>query len=604
MKNDVDGMAPVADKLVADVKRLHDRDPGAPSSSPRRSPTERSTCSTRSRRSKITGEEDRYSHTDLWDFEANVDGCAGRVRRGEADRRGARPRARGEDPDRLRRRARARSTRTRQGDGYVTYDQLTKADTRRSPRRSTRSPTSSRRSRRSSWSRAERGAAAASLRRAVPRRRRAASRPPLPARPAVAELGAVARGPRRADVRRRGRRSTASTRPGSSPPVQERCSSARSTCSDRRPRGAAARCSATWTDRGRAAHRPASRSVRSNRSNDEAAPGDTGEAVGLPPARAHDHGRARSERVRRPDGRDRMGLADRLARAARRDAERSAATCSTRTSPTATSRCSAAPTIPRSRSTRSTTSRASPGARRIGALDAARLRSDVDDHAAGGETPAQPAWVQGRHEQHQRPTTTRRCATTCGSASATDPEWMVGGSYVVMRRIRMLLEAGTARRSREQERVIGRHEGRRCAARSAQRARRSRPRRQGLRRPTPDRRRRAHPRSPRRSRTTASGSCGAATASATASTSAPASSTPGLFFIAYQRDPRRQFIPLQKRLAGSDALNEYIKHVGSAALRDPPRRRDRATTSARRSSSPERPSVWSCPPPAGCLRVT
>ena len=25
--------------------------------------------------SKITGEEDRYSHTDLWDFQANVDGA-------------------------------------------------------------------------------------------------------------------------------------------------------------------------------------------------------------------------------------------------------------------------------------------------------------------------------------------------------------------------------------------------------------------------------------------------------------------------------------------------------------------------------------------------
>src|SRR5207342_3225693 len=26
-------------------------------------------------KSKITGEEDRYSHTDLWDFQANVDGA-------------------------------------------------------------------------------------------------------------------------------------------------------------------------------------------------------------------------------------------------------------------------------------------------------------------------------------------------------------------------------------------------------------------------------------------------------------------------------------------------------------------------------------------------
>jgi iron uptake system component EfeO len=28
---------------------------------------------------KITGEEDRYSHTDLWDFKANVEGSQGAV---------------------------------------------------------------------------------------------------------------------------------------------------------------------------------------------------------------------------------------------------------------------------------------------------------------------------------------------------------------------------------------------------------------------------------------------------------------------------------------------------------------------------------------------
>ena len=43
----------------------------------------------------------------------------------------------------------------------------------------------------------------------------------------------------------------------------------------------------------------------------------------------------------------------------------------------------------------------------------------------------------------------------------------------------------------------------------------------------------------------------------------------GLFFLAYQRDPRKQFIPLQQRLAG-DALNEYIQHVGSAVFAVPP----------------------------------
>ncbi len=40
----------------------------------------------------------------------------------------------------------------------------------------------------------------------------------------------------------------------------------------------------------------------------------------------------------------------------------------------------------------------------------------------------------------------------------------------------------------------------------------------------------------------------------------------GLFFLAYQRDPRRQFIPIQRRLARSDALNEYLRHTGSAVF--------------------------------------
>jgi deferrochelatase/peroxidase EfeB len=38
----------------------------------------------------------------------------------------------------------------------------------------------------------------------------------------------------------------------------------------------------------------------------------------------------------------------------------------------------------------------------------------------------------------------------------------------------------------------------------------------------------------------------------------------GLLFMAYQRDPRSQFIPIQQRLARMDALNEYIRHTGSA----------------------------------------
>ena len=44
----------------------------------------------------------------------------------------------------------------------------------------------------------------------------------------------------------------------------------------------------------------------------------------------------------------------------------------------------------------------------------------------------------------------------------------------------------------------------------------------------------------------------------------------GLFFVAYQRDPRAQFVPLQQRLAAGDALNEYVQHVGSALFAVPP----------------------------------
>ena len=44
----------------------------------------------------------------------------------------------------------------------------------------------------------------------------------------------------------------------------------------------------------------------------------------------------------------------------------------------------------------------------------------------------------------------------------------------------------------------------------------------------------------------------------------------GLAFIAYQRDPRRQFVPMQTRLAASDALNEYLTHTASAIFAIPP----------------------------------
>jgi deferrochelatase/peroxidase EfeB len=44
----------------------------------------------------------------------------------------------------------------------------------------------------------------------------------------------------------------------------------------------------------------------------------------------------------------------------------------------------------------------------------------------------------------------------------------------------------------------------------------------------------------------------------------------GLFFICFQRDPLRQFAAIQRQLGSSDALNEYIRHTSSAVFAIPP----------------------------------
>ncbi|MFC7719623.1 Dyp-type peroxidase [Nonomuraea recticatena] len=48
----------------------------------------------------------------------------------------------------------------------------------------------------------------------------------------------------------------------------------------------------------------------------------------------------------------------------------------------------------------------------------------------------------------------------------------------------------------------------------------------------------------------------------------------GLFFMSYQRDPHRQFVPVQRALAKNDVLNEYIKHISSGLFAIPPGVRD------------------------------
>jgi iron uptake system component EfeO len=73
-KKSTDGLAPVADKLNADVADLQKRIAGL-TVPPEKMVGGAAALIEEVGSTKITGEEDSYSHTDLWDFKANVDGA-------------------------------------------------------------------------------------------------------------------------------------------------------------------------------------------------------------------------------------------------------------------------------------------------------------------------------------------------------------------------------------------------------------------------------------------------------------------------------------------------------------------------------------------------
>ncbi|MEV6616490.1 iron uptake transporter deferrochelatase/peroxidase subunit [Streptomyces sp. NPDC051051] len=143
------------------------------------------------------------------------------------------------------------------------------------------------------------------------------------------------------------------------------------------------------------------------------------------------------------------------------------------------------------------------------------------------------------------------------------PAWMAGGSYLVARRIRMHIETWDRTSLQEQEDVFGRDKGEGAPVGKAKE--RDEP---FLKAMKPDAHvRLAHPDSNhgatllRRGYSFTDGTDGLGRLDA------------GLFFLAYQRDVRKGFIPVQRNLA-TDALNEYIQHVGSAVFAIPPGVRD------------------------------
>ena len=149
-------------------------------------------------------------------------------------------------------------------------------------------------------------------------------------------------------------------------------------------------------------------------------------------------------------------------------------------------------------------------------------------------------------------------------AASDEPQWLRGGSYLVARRIAMIVETWDRVRLAEQDRIIGRDKGEGA------------PLSGGHEFTDPDftkaaidensHVRLAHPsqnagvRILRRGYNYVDGNSSLGRLDA------------GLFFLSYQRDPG-QFIALQRSLS-TDLMNEYIRHVGSGVWAVPSGARD------------------------------
>jgi deferrochelatase/peroxidase EfeB len=148
-----------------------------------------------------------------------------------------------------------------------------------------------------------------------------------------------------------------------------------------------------------------------------------------------------------------------------------------------------------------------------------------------------------------------------------DPAWMRGGSYLVTRRIRMMLEIWDRSTLGDQEQTIGRDkgEGAPLGAKLEHDTVDLKATKDGeLVIPDNAHIRLAAPAENRGVRLLRRGF--SFTDGIDPVTNQLDS---GLFFIAYQRDPRTGFIPVQRNLA-RDALNEYIRHDSTATFACPP----------------------------------
>ena len=140
------------------------------------------------------------------------------------------------------------------------------------------------------------------------------------------------------------------------------------------------------------------------------------------------------------------------------------------------------------------------------------------------------------------------------------PGWMAGGSYLVVRRIRMLLDSWEALPVPAQERVIGRHKisGAPLGARQETDA-------VDLDARGPDGTPRIPANSHVRLSTPGQGEQMRRRGYAyRAGVLSDGTTDQGLLFLCYQKDPHASFVPVQRRLAAHDALNAFTLTTGSA----------------------------------------
>ncbi|WP_307873719.1 MULTISPECIES: Dyp-type peroxidase [unclassified Frankia] len=192
--------------------------------------------------------------------------------------------------------------------------------------------------------------------------------------------------------------------------------------------------------------------------------------------------------------------------------------------------------------------------------------------AAATDPNATPRNLMGQLDGTNNPTPGTATFDTAVWAGADGPAWMAGGTYLVTRRIRMLLDGWDRLSEAGQEHVIGRRktDGAPLSA-------------------DPDTATETTP--PDLAVTTADGAL-VIPANAHIRLANPAfhggvrmfrrgysyddgldaTATPdaGLFFQAYQADPRTAFVPVQRTLASSDALTAFIQHTASALFAIPP----------------------------------